>query len=66
MFERLGFIFHDRVTVLEQTYTLKNVDFHRFSMKVESVYLIKTRHRQRVFEYYIYVRIGFSLNNWDS
>ena len=59
MFERLGFIFHDRVTVLEQTYTLNKVDFHRLSMKVESVYLSKTRHRQKVFEYYIYAQIAF-------
>ena len=59
MFDYGGLIFHDRVRVLEQAYTLKKVDFHRFSMQAESVYLTKTRHRQRVFEYYIFPQTGF-------
>ena len=59
MLENLDFIFHHRVRVLEQTYKLKKVDFHRLSMKVESIYVTKTCHRQRVFDYYIYAQIAF-------
>ena len=59
MFESLGFIFSDRVRVLEQTYTLRKVDVHSFSTKVESVDLTKTHHMHRVVTYYIYGQMAF-------